>query len=198
MNFKKNIKRLFRLGLISKKLKSIYRVYAYIGQEVICMVCNWHGKQFFEGKCPKCHSLPRTRLVPFSFKHFNLLKDSLKILHIAPNKTEFDFIRTRIGNIAIYDRMDILPYKHVNLLKDITNSNLGTGSYDLIVAWHLFEHIPDDRKAISEVYRILAQGGKALVSVPIYPKGNEITYEDSLIKYEDYEKTHGHFDHCRS
>lgn len=180
------------------RLNNFFRTIFYRGEQVYCGICSWKGTQFFKDKCPKCNSLPRTRLVPFTFEYFDLLKDNVNILHIAPNKTEYDYIRKHIGKSSKYDRMDILPYKHVNLLKDITKSDLSSSSYDLVVAWHLFEHIPDDRKAISEVYRILTKGGKILVSVPIYPKGNEITYEDPLIKYEDYEKVHGHFDHCRS
>jgi SAM-dependent methyltransferase len=180
------------------RLKNVYRTTFYKGEQVYCGICNWKGRRFFNGKCPKCSSVPRTRLVPFSFQYFDLLKDKINLLHLAPNKTEYDFIRSHIDTGSTYDRMDILPYKHVNLLKDITNSDLTTGSYDIVVAWHLFEHIPDDIQAISEVYRILVEGGKALVSVPIYPKDNKVTYEDSNIEYSDYEKVHGHYDHCRS
>ena len=37
-----------------------------------------------------------------------------------------------------------------------------------------------------------------MISVPIYPAGNLKTYEDTKIAYNDYEKIHGHYDHCRS
>ena len=70
--------------------------------------------------------------------------------------------------------------------------------YDLAIAWHVFEHIPADKKAISEIYRLLKPNGKFLISVPIYPVGSKVTYEDSTIEYENFEEVHGHYDHCRS
>jgi hypothetical protein len=42
-------------------------------------------------------------------------------------------------------------------------------SYDFIFCSHVLEHIPDDKKAISEIYRVLKPGGTAMLMVPIYP-----------------------------
>ena len=56
------------------------------------------------------------------------------------------------------------------------------------------EHIPQDVKAIEEVYRLLKPGGCFLVSVPIYPIGNKTTFEDSDILYADFEVVHGHYE----
>jgi hypothetical protein len=37
-----------------------------------------------------------------------------------------------------------------------------------------------------------------LFKLPNYANGNDIKYEDSKIPYEDFERVHGHYDHCRS
>ena len=42
--------------------------------------------------------------------------------------------------------------------------------------------------------RMLKPNGKLLISILIYP----ITYEDTAIKRADFERIHGHDDHCRS
>lgn len=40
--------------------------------------------------------------------------------------------------------------------------------YDLVLATDIIEHVEDDNKAISEVYRVLKSGGVAIVTVPAF------------------------------
>lgn len=42
----------------------------------------------------------------------------------------------------------------------------GEGEFDCIVSTDAFEHIPDDKKAIAEVHRVLKKGGVAVLYVP--------------------------------
>ncbi len=58
---------------------------------------------------------------------------------------------------------------------DITNIKFEDASFDRIICSHVLEHIEDDAKAISELYRILKPEGKALIAVPTY---GEVTEED--------------------
>lgn len=199
MNFKDLLRKPKAYTKLARKtfIRLIY-IYAYKGDVVVCKNCNWHGKKFFNGECPNCKSLPRTRLIPFAIDYFNLCKPQLKVLHVAPNKTEYWGVKTKLSNVLQYDKMDIRPVKNINLVEDLTNLSLTDNSYDLVVVWHVFEHIIADKKAISEVYRILKPKGVLLMSVPIFPVHSELTYEDSTIQYKDYERVHGHSDHCRS
>ena len=41
-------------------------------------------------------------------------------------------------------------------------------SFDLVLALDLLEHLPDDIKGLSEMYRVLKKGGNALITVPAY------------------------------
>ena len=192
----KNPKPYFYIAL--NRATNFYRTIFYRGDKVLCEICNWKGKLFFDRKCPKCNSLPRTRLIPFTLGYFESIKPHDKILHIAPNIHEYNFMRQRFSELSIYDRLNIRPVAHINIVQDLTNTNLESNIYDLAIAWHVLEHIPEDIKAIKEVYRLLKPGGRFLISVPIYPNGNLKTYEDSKIAYKDYGKIHGHYDHCRS
>ena len=48
-------------------------------------------------------------------------------------------------------------------------------TYDLIIANHILEHIPDDGAAMSNIARMLKPGGSAIVTVPL---GGKTTFED--------------------
>ena len=180
------------------RLRNLIRTLIYKGDSVHCQICNWKGRFYFNQKCPKCYSVSRTRLIPYALNHFDLDKNDPYLLHIAPNKSEFGYIKDNITTLSKYDRLDIRKVKYANIVQDLRQTNLKSDHYDLVLAWHVLEHIPEDKKAIAEVYRLLKPGGNFLISVPIHPKGNLETYEDPDIAYEDFSKIHGHYDHCRS
>ena len=59
------------------------------------------------------------------------------------------------------------------------------------------EHIPDHKKAISELYRILKKGGVLIAQVPI-DFSKEKTFEDSrIINKKERNKIFGQYDHVR-
>ncbi len=180
------------------KANNLVRVVFMTGDRVCCQICGWKGNTFYKQKCPKCNSLPRTRLVPFSINYFNLLDSKSKILHIAPNVNEYQYLKRYVIDASHYDRLNIRKVPHINIVQDLRKTNLPIEHYNLAIAWHVLEHIPEDILAIEEVYRLLKPGGHFLVSVPVYPKHNPKTYEDTSIAYKDFENSHGHYDHCRS
>lgn len=199
MNFKNFIKTPKPYILkAQKQIRNVFRTWLYKGSNVVCEICNWKGLRFFDGHCPKCNSLPRTRLIPFALRYFELDKGAPKTLHVAPNVNEYNYLKSNITPLSNYDRLNIRNVSHINIVQDLTSTTLDNDTYDLVIAWHVLEHIPKDIKAIEEVYRFLKPGGHFLVSVPIYPRNNKTTYEDFTIPYKDFESVHGHYDHCRS
>ena len=172
-------------------INSIY----YSGKDVLCQLCGWEGVAFVNDRCPKCNSLPRQRLIPYCYE---LMKfKPKKILHVGPNKSEYFFIKHKLKPES-YDRVDIVNNPYSNLKHDITKTGLKINYYDFVVIWHVLEHISNDREAIKNLELSLSNEGKMLVSVPIYPKGNKVTYEDDSIGIDKYGEIHGHPDHFRS
>jgi SAM-dependent methyltransferase len=55
----------------------------------------------------------------------------------------------------------------VDLRIDICNINLPDHSFDLVLCLHVLEHVPDDRKAMAELRRILRPSGMAVIMVPL-------------------------------
>lgn len=78
---------------------------------------------------------------------------------------------------------------------DITAIPFNANTCDLILCSHVLEHVPRDREAIRELYRVLKLGGTALILVPI--KG-EHTFEDTTITDPSLrERYFGQYDHVR-
>ncbi|PIZ40439.1 hypothetical protein COV28_00460 [candidate division WWE3 bacterium CG10_big_fil_rev_8_21_14_0_10_48_23] len=71
--------------------------------------------------------------------------------------------------------LDISESAVQNLKAKGLNAYLGTAEklpfednfFDLVVAWDVMEHVPDDQKAFAEVSRVLKFGGYFLFSVPL-------------------------------
>ncbi len=78
---------------------------------------------------------------------------------------------------------------------DITNIDAADKSYDLIICYHIMEHIEDDIQAMRELYRILKMQGICIVQTPF--KEGEIYEDSSLATDEDRLKHFGQHDHVR-
>ena len=174
-----------------KKINSIY----YSGDKVKCIICDWNGIEFLNGRCPNCNSISRTRFFAFCVKSY--YKDSSNILHVSPNLAEYKFVKKQLI-VRNYDRLDKNNFNHINLVMDLVSSLDIESVYQFIFIWHVLEHIEDDLIALKNLYNALTPKGKIIVSVPIYPKGNLKTFEGKDVKKEDYEAIHGHPDHVRS
>jgi predicted SAM-dependent methyltransferase len=80
---------------------------------------------------------------------------------------------------------------------DITRTGLPDARYDVVMANHVLEHIPDDRAAMRELFRLLKPGGFALLTVPINATRQE-TYENPSVKSEAARWAHfSAYDHLR-
>lgn len=45
-------------------------------------------------------------------------------------------------------------------------SEIGDGSFDVVISFQVIEHLKDDHGFLSEIHRVLRPGGKALISTP--------------------------------
>jgi SAM-dependent methyltransferase len=85
----------------------------------------------------------------------------------------------------------------IALRMDITRLALREAAVDAILCVHVLEHIPDDRAALGELYRVLRPGGWAILQVPFDP-ARAVTYEDpSITRPEDRRLHFQQEDHVR-
>lgn len=70
-------------------------------------------------------------------------------------------------NIMIHEAEDGGGMKLVSV-SDITNLPFADETFDAVICSEVLEHIPDHRKAVSEIIRVLKPGRSLVVSVPRY------------------------------
>lgn len=172
---------------------------------VLCNICGWEGNEFHafdsgEGRqtektmCPECFSQPRHR------SNYILLEETfptdrpIKVLHFAPELCMASYFLS-LENVE-YLSVDLDPERAMQK-EDITNLSFPDNSFDFIYCSHILEHVPDENKAMKELYRVLKPGGFSIIDVPI-DYNREITYEDStIVSPQDRAKEYWQWDHVR-
>ena len=116
------------------------------------------------------------------------------MLHFAPEQC---FLK-RFKNLKNldYTTTDLLsPIADVKA--DICNLPFDDNSYDIILCNHVLEHIPDDTKAMQELYRVMKPGGYGIFQIP-QDLSRQTTFEDNTITdKKERAKISGQYDHVR-
>ncbi len=146
--------------------------------------------------CPKCLALERHRLIWLYLKRkTDFFTKEAKMLHVAPElcfMSRFDALE----NLE-YITGDIeSPLAKVKM--DIHDIPFEDNSIDIIFCNHVLEHVDDDRKALSEMKRVLKPGGWAILQVPFFYPLPKTTYEDkTIVTPQERERAFGQDDHVR-
>ncbi len=145
--------------------------------------------------CPKCLSLERHRLLWLYLNNkTNFFTDNLKVMHVAP---EQPFLKTfkSLKNLD-YTTGDLeSPIADVHF--DLHSIPYDDNTFDVFICNHVMEHVDDEFKVTSEIFRVLKKGGWAILQVPI-DTTKETTYEDRSITDPREREIHfGRHDHIR-
>jgi SAM-dependent methyltransferase len=145
--------------------------------------------------CPFCQSYDRDRLLFLFLKSkTTLFSKPIRLLHIAPELT----LAGKIVECPTIDYLsgDIDGHLAMQAM-DVTNLKLDTGSFDAVICNHVLEHVPDDRRAMSELLRVLKPGGWAVLQVPIATKLDATIEDPSAASDEERLARFGQIDHVR-
>ncbi|EJL73547.1 class I SAM-dependent methyltransferase [Chryseobacterium populi] len=175
--------------------KSLYPFYR--GNNCECNICRSRLKHFIRldnGNllCPVCGSLPRSRRL-FKILNENYLNTGLSVLDFSPSRAIFRALKNRkdIQYFPTDYENEFLADYHF----DITKIDSEPERFDLILCYHILEHIENDAAAINELYRVLKKNGTALIQTPF--KAGDI-YENFEIKSPEERLKHfGQEDHVR-
>jgi SAM-dependent methyltransferase len=182
--------------------RGLLKTIPYRGLGRWCPVCERSSRRFrpygnpprAEAQCIHCGSLERHRFVWLLLNNDTDLFDgrAKNVLHFAPERCLEPLLRLRLG--AGYRTAD-LEREDVDLRLDMTDIRFPDETFDVIICSHVLEHVPDDRRAMQELHRVLASDGWALVVVPV-TKGE--TFEDPTIVDPDEKlRVFGQRDHVR-
>ncbi|OAD20197.1 type 11 methyltransferase [Candidatus Thiomargarita nelsonii] len=170
--------------IYNRVLRGARLFYLSLGSSRECPICLWTGHSFYRKTypnkpgdthiCPFCGSSERHRFAYF------MLKDTLdnhaeKTLHFAPEKCIEPWLRSISKEYLSVDLSSANAMEHM----DITDLLLKDSEFSLLWCSHVLEHIENDHKAMTELYRVLRPSGLAVIMVPVY---GDTTYEDPEIK----------------
>lgn len=191
--------------MIATSTKQLVKKVINAGTSCYCPVCKTSIRQFQptgkvnsnlrpNAKCPICHSLERHRMIwLYLEQETNLLvNNAKKMLHVAPEKC----LEIKFSQLSHLDYLTADLINPAMVQMDLTNIQYPDNSFDIIYCSHVLEHIPDDRKAMKELARVLSPDGWAILQVPI---DRDTTFEDpSITDPFERERLFGQKDHVRA
>lgn len=191
-------------------IKRIYnKIFRNVGGKLYCPVCNKKVRKFIPlpefynenmekhgylytlddaetlnygaYSCPHCTASDRDRLYAL-YVEKRLMEQgatNVAMLEIAPSRPLSEMLK-KTGKVAL--RTADLMMEGVDDRIDITEMNCyAEGTFDAFICSHVLEHVPDDKKALRELLRILKPGGWGILMVPIILTLDKID-EDPLLE----------------
>lgn len=154
-----------------------------------------YGKQRNNVLSPSTLSLERHRLLWLYLKNdTDFFTSQKKVLHFAPEQAFFNRFKT-MRNLD-YTTTD-LNSPLADVKADICHLPFDDNTYDVIFCNHVLEHIPNDTKAMQELYRVLKVGGMGIFQIP-QDLNRDVTFEDnSIIDKKERANIFGQYDHVR-
>ncbi|HOZ74998.1 MAG TPA: methyltransferase domain-containing protein [Flavobacterium sp.] len=179
-----------------EKLRGLYALFNS-GNRFECNVCGKKLDHFVVNHrddllCPNCGSLQRNRRL-WQLLQVEFLNPGMTVLDFSPSRCLYRRMK-KIETIR-YESTDLSGDFMADHQFDITQLAAADNTYDLIVCYHILEHIPNDRVAMQELLRVMKPGATALVQTPF--KDGDIYENDGIVTDADRLKHFGQEDHVR-
>jgi SAM-dependent methyltransferase len=195
---KKIVKKVFPQKFVFKIepfLRKVYSIF-FLGNKFHCTVCDGSFSRFIllkndELLCVRCGSLPRDRRLYDLLKNGNILKG--KMLDFSPSRALYRKFKNTPG--LEYYSSDFSNEFIADHQFDITSISMHENFFDIIICYHVLEHIADDRKAMAELYRVLKPAGKLFLQTPF--REGEIFENPAITSEIERIKYFGQKDHVR-
>ncbi len=179
----------------------------YLGRGKVCPICGCERRRFLpygyvssreNALCPNCLSLERHRLLWLYLSRETTLKTQKpKLLHIAPEVSIMNKFRSIYKDFPKrYITADLeSPLAHLHF--DVQAIPLDDSFAEVVICNHIMEHVEDDLRAMSEIYRIMKPGGWGIILSPIDPERLTTFEDDSITDPAERTRIFGQYDHRR-
>lgn len=172
------------------------------GDAVHCPCCGGRFSRFLDvgsprraAACPRCDSRERQRLLHlYLHERTRLFSDPLRVLHVAPEDCLQPILRG-LKNLD-YLSADLSPGAAM-VTMDLMDIRFPDESFDVILCSHVLEHVPDDRRAMRELHRVLRPGGWAILQVPVDPSRATTLEDPAVTAPAERAQLFGQSDHVR-
>jgi SAM-dependent methyltransferase len=166
------------------------------GNSFECNICDSRLSRFQKSKsdlmCPRCGSLMRARRL-FSIVDDGFIKPGISVLDFSPSRCLYRRLKSD-GSIH-YLASDLAGEFVADVQFDLTHMTTEDDTFDLILCFHVLEHIENDRQAIAELFRVVKPGGACIIQTPF--KEGEIFEDKAIISPEARRVQFGQEDHVR-
>lgn len=139
---------------------------------VWCNICRWSGRSFLgeahteSAACPRCGSIARDRFLFWCFLSRHPGPAGLRVLETSPRLG--DDYRTFMRSWFDYRASDFDLSAHAGDIRiDLQAIDLPDASLDVVLTPHVLEHVPDTARALGELHRVIAAGGRMYLQVPL-------------------------------
>jgi SAM-dependent methyltransferase len=147
--------------------------------------------------CPRCGAHDRERHLLMYFDHASIWEKIRggSVLHFAPEK----ILTRRIAEAmpAKYIKADLFPTAADITKEDIAELSFSDGTFDIVIANHVLEHVVDDTAALSEILRVLKPGGYAILQTPYSDRLQHTFADQGIADDQSRLQAFGQEDHVR-
>ena len=137
-----------------------------------CNVCRWSGSAFLgsahteSANCPQCGSIARDRFLLWCFTSRSGKMRGARVIETSPRLGEE--YRSYMRRWFSYRTSDFdLSAHRGDIQLDLQAIDLPDASVDVVLTPHVLEHVPDTDRALAELFRVIAPGGRMYLQVPL-------------------------------
>lgn len=182
----------------------------YLGKGKLCPLCGCQRRKFMpygyvtsreNALCPNCLSLERHRLLwLWLVRESDIGRGAMalpKMLHIAPEVALMRKFRKMYASTPDRYVTADLESPLADMHFDVQQIPLEAESFDAVICNHIMEHVEDDHKALSELYRIMRRGGWGVILSPVELEREETFEDDTITDPAERTRIFGQYDHRR-
>lgn len=187
--------------------ESLNEISEPIREERECPICSSKSLIFLpvngrkDALCYNCGSFERQRLIYLYLNKFtDIFSEKNSFLHFAPEECLYNKLNSS-DNID-YLTCDVEKNERVKEIIDMCSIPFEDNKFNYIMANHVLEHVPDDIKAMNELYRVVTNyeetNGRVILTVPIFRQYTETLEKEEYNTDELRIKYYGQKDHVRA